>query len=112
MDVLSDFGASRAVKLDEVSRAGKFGIDGSQVKPLYDEGRIDEIRNYCEIDVLNTYLVYPRYKLHTGGLTQDAYNQAISDVIAMIDAEKGERPHFQEFVEAWGQACGNAFLLS
>ena len=49
MDVLSDFGASRAVKLDEVCRLcgfpGKFGIDGSQVNPLYDEGRIDEIRN-------------------------------------------------------------------
>ena len=46
--------------------------------------------------------------MHTADLTQDAYNK----VIAMIDAEKGERPHFLEFVEAWGQACGNAFLLS
>ena len=30
----------------------------------------------------------------------------------MIDAEKHERPHFLEFVEAWGQACGNTFLLA
>ena len=56
--------------------------------------------------------MYLRYKLHTADLTQDGYNKAISEVIAMIDAEKEERPHFLEFIEAWGEACGNAFLLS
>ena len=63
-------------------------------------------------DVLNTYLVYLRYKPHTADLTQDAYNKAISEVIAMINAEKHERSHFLKFVEAWGKACGNEFLLS
>ncbi len=115
MDVLADFGASRAVKLDEVSRAfgfpGKFGIDGSQVEGLYKDGRIKEIRDYCETDVLNTYLVYLRYRLHRADLNKDAYNGAISEIIALIDAEKEARPHLLEFMEAWGQSCGSQFIL-
>ncbi len=115
MDVLSDFGASRAVKLDEVSKLlgfpGKFGIEGSQVKELYEEGRITEIRDYCETDVLNTYLVYLRHKLHTADLTKETYNRAISEVIAFIDADKAARPYLGEFMEAWGQASGNRFLI-
>jgi hypothetical protein len=115
MDVLSDFGASRAVKLDEVSKLlgfpGKFGIEGSQVKELYEEGRITEIRDYCETDVLNTYLVYLRHKLHTADLTKETYNRAISEVIAFIDGEKAARPYLGEFMEAWGQASGDRFLI-
>ena len=106
MDVLSDFGASRAVKLDEVSKLlgfpGKFGIEGSQVREIYEEGRIAEIRDYCETDVLNTDLVYLRHKLHTADLTKEAYNRAISEVIAFIDGEKAARPYLGEFMEAWG----------
>ena len=65
-EALTDFGAaSRALKLNEVCAVlgfpGKFGVDGSQVAPMFDEGRIEEIRDYCETDVLNTYLVYLRY---------------------------------------------------
>jgi predicted PolB exonuclease-like 3'-5' exonuclease len=82
MDVLSDFGASRAVKLDEVSKLlgfpGKFGIEGSQ---------------------------------HTADLTKETYNRAISEVIAFIDGEKAARPYLGEFMEAWGQASGDRFLI-
>ena len=72
MDVLADFGASTSAKLDEVSRLfgfpGKFGIDGLKVAEIYAGGGIDDIRNYCETDALNTYLVYLRYALFRGEL--------------------------------------------
>ncbi len=116
MDVLADFGASRAVKLDEVSKVmgfpGKFGIDGSQVADYFEAGRIQDIRDYCETDVLNTYLVYLRYMLHRADLKKDAYDGAISDVIAMIEAEKGSRPHLGEFMDAWGAQCHGKFTSS
>ena len=116
MDVLADYGASKAVKLDEVSKLfgfpGKFGIDGSQIKGMHEAGKLKEIRDYCETDVLNTYLVYLRYALHCADLTKESYNKAVSDVITFIDAEKDARPHFGEFIEAWGASCGNRFLLS
>lgn len=115
LEVLSDYGASARVKMNEVCAVlglpGKFGVDGSQVAPMYDEGRVQEIRDYCETDVLNTYLVYLRWQLHTGTLPLDAYNRAVTDVIAYIEAEMESRPHLGRFLEAWGEASGNRFLL-
>lgn len=115
LEVLSDFGASARVKLNEVCAAfgiaGKFGVDGSKVADMMDAGQIDEIRHYCETDVLNTYLVYLRYQLHTGTLTKPGYNAAVADVISFIDAEKEKRPYLNDFMEAWGEASGNKFIL-
>lgn len=115
LEHLSDFGASAKVKLNEVCAVfglpGKFGVDGSQVAPMYDEGRIAEIRDYCETDVLNTYLVYLRFQLHRAALSKEAHNRAVADVIRYIESEQAARPHLGAFMEAWGAASGNRFLL-
>lgn len=115
-EALTDFGAaSRGLKLNEVCSVlgfpGKFGVDGSQVAPMYDEGRVAEIRDYCETDVLNTYLVYLRYQLTRGRITKDGYNRAVADAVALIEAERGERAHLGEFLDAWGESANNTFLL-
>ena len=81
------------------------------VADIIDEGKIDYVRNYCETDVLNTYLVYLLWQLHTGTLTQTSYNAAVADLISYIDAEKAARPYLGDFMEAWGEASGNKFLL-
>ena len=116
IEVLSDYGASARVKLNEVCSVmgfpGKFGVDGSKVAGMVDEGRVGEVRDYCETDVLNTYLVYLRWQLHTGALTTDGYDRAVADVIAYIEAEMEARPHLGEFLEAWGEAAGNKFLIN
>lgn len=115
LEVLSDFGASARSKLNEICSImgfpGKFGVDGSQITTLYDNNQIDEIRNYCETDVLNTYLVYLRHMLHRGTLCKDNYNHAIGDIIALIEAEGVSRPHLREFMDAWGKASNNNFML-
>lgn len=115
-EALTDFGAaSKGLKLNEVCAVlgfpGKFGVDGAQVAPMYDEGRVGEIRDYCETDVLNTYLVYLRYQLTRGRVTKDGYNRAVADVIALIEAERTARPHLGAFLEAWGVSSNNRFLL-
>ena len=71
---------------------------------MYDAGKIKAIRDYCETDVLNTYLVYLRFMLHRDDLTKDGYNKAITDVLSYIDTVKAERTHFAEFFEEWGKA--------
>ncbi len=115
LEVLSDYGASARGKLDEVCSVlgfpGKFGVDGSKVASMFDEGRITEIRDYCETDVLNTYLVFLRVMHHRGTLSTDNYNQAVADIVALIEAEGEARPHLREFMEAWGEASGNTFTL-
>lgn len=115
LEVLSDFGASAKCKLNEVCAAlglpGKVGVDGSKVAGMFDNGEIKAIRDYCESDVLNTYLVYLRYQLLTGNLSKEVHNRAVSDVVTLIEGEQEDRPHLGEFIDAWGEACNFEFMV-
>lgn len=105
LEALSDFGASTRPKLDEVCALlglpGKLGVDGSMVEGMYEEGRIEEIRDYCELDVLNTYLVYLRYMLLTGAVSGDAHDSAVEEVRTYLNRESPTRAHLLEFAGAW-----------
>lgn len=115
LEALSDFGGSARIKLNEVCSImgfpGKFGVDGGKVSDMYDAGQIKEIRDYCETDVLNTYLVYLRYMQHRGEISKDSYNRSIGEVLSFLDSEKEKRPYLEEFFMAWDDACGSKFLL-
>jgi predicted PolB exonuclease-like 3'-5' exonuclease len=55
----------------------KFGINGSKVSKMIYQGKVEEVRDYCETDVLNTNLVYLRLMMHRGGIDLDGYNRSI-----------------------------------
>jgi predicted PolB exonuclease-like 3'-5' exonuclease len=116
LEVLSDFGASSRIKLNEVCSVlglpGKFGVDGSQVTPLFDEGKLDTIRNYCETDVLNTYLLYLRVMHHQGRLATRDHDAAVAEVITFIEGHAKDRPYLLDFMNAWHAACHGKFLLA
>jgi 3'-5' exonuclease len=70
-DALSSFSSGARATLNEISKImgmpGKpDGIDGAQVDKYLREGRIKEIAEYCESDVVNTYRVWLRYELFSG----------------------------------------------
>ena len=52
------------------------GFDGGEVERYYREGKIKEIADYCETDVVGTYQVWPRYELFRGTLTHDAFESS------------------------------------
>lgn len=103
MDVLSGYEFRSVAPLDEIAAMlgfpGKMGMDGSQVWDRYLEGEIEAIRNYCETDVLNTYLVYLRYQYMRGLQTGQSYDRECNRVREML-GESG-KPHLQEFLQAW-----------
>ncbi len=115
LDVLSDYGASARIKLNELCAVlgfpGKFGVDGSQVTDMFDAGQVKEIRDYCETDVVNTWLVYLRHMHHRGTLRTEDYNRAVEETIACLKAGHEEKPHFLEFLKAWGSACREVFYF-
>jgi predicted PolB exonuclease-like 3'-5' exonuclease len=76
-------------------------MEGSAVWGAYQEGRIAEIRRYCEADVANTWLVYLRFQLMRGRLDDRAY-RAECDLVRTTLARGGE-PHWREFLERWPQ---------
>jgi 3'-5' exonuclease len=62
-------------------------------------GEIVRIRQYCETDVLNTYLIYLRFELMRGRFTPELYAQEVARVKTLLAA--GTEPHFVEFLRAW-----------
>jgi predicted PolB exonuclease-like 3'-5' exonuclease len=73
-DVLSSFSPQGKATLHELCRVmglpGKpDGMYGAEVDKYYRDGRIREIAEYCEGDVVNTYRVWLRYELFRGRLS-------------------------------------------
>jgi predicted PolB exonuclease-like 3'-5' exonuclease len=106
LESLSDFGASCRCKMNEVCAItgipGKIGVDGSKVTDLYDKGDIKAIRDYCETDVLNTYLLYLVYQQHIGTITRENFLNANKDLVNYLDENKSkEKLHFDEFLQEW-----------
>ena len=106
MDVLAAYQVRAAARLDEIAVLlgfpGKLGMSGAHVWDAYLEGRIGDIRDYCETDVLNTWLVYLRFQRMRGRLTADGLTAEETRVADYLRAES--RPHFKAFLEAWGRA--------
>jgi predicted PolB exonuclease-like 3'-5' exonuclease len=74
-------------------------MDGSQVYTAYLDGRTDEIRRYCETDVMNTYLLYCRFQKMRGGFSEAEYASEIAlarETLGGID-----EPHWREYLGAW-----------
>jgi 3'-5' exonuclease len=77
-DILSSFAPHTKASLHELSKImglpGKpEGIDGSEVERYFLEGKIKEIADYCERDVVNTYRVWLRYELFRGRLSESEH---------------------------------------
>lgn len=106
MDLLAMYTGRANAPLDDLAKLcgfpGKLGVDGSQVWTLYQEGRLNEIRDYCETDVVNTYLVYCRFLLMRGAMTRAAYDAEMSLVRSALAALDG--PHWKEYLAAWPPA--------
>ena len=106
MDVLAAYQPRAAVRLDEMATMlglpGKMGMSGAAVWDRYQEGDLDGIRDYCETDVLNTFLVYLRFELIRGHLSRQRYDeecQAVREHLRKLD-----RPHLRAFLAAWDDA--------
>jgi len=74
-------------------------MTGEGIWEAHLEGRIAEIRHYCETDVINTYLVYLRFELMRGRLTHDEHARECGLVRDWLGAA-GE-PHLARFLAAW-----------
>lgn len=106
MDVLAMYQPRASAPLDAIAKlagfAGKLGIDGAQVWPAFQAGRIDEIRAYCETDVVNTYLLYCRFQKMRGQLSDSAYAAEMNVVRESLAASPGA--HWRAYLGAWPTA--------
>jgi predicted PolB exonuclease-like 3'-5' exonuclease len=104
MDVLAGYQHRGRASLDQMAVMlgfpGKLGMSGDKVWDCWLGGGIREIRDYCETDVLNTWLIYLRFEFMRGNLDAAGIEREFSlvrDSLAAMD-----QPHLNEFLGAWG----------
>lgn len=105
MDLLAMYSPKANAPLDAMAKLcgfpGKLGMDGSQVYAQYLAGKTDDIRRYCETDVMNTYLVYCRFQKMRGGLLEKEYDAEIANVKEVLGNLAPTQAHWDEYLKAW-----------
>ncbi len=108
MDVLAGYQASGRARLDEIAvllgLPGKMGMSGADVYGAWRDGGIERIRDYCETDAVNTYLVYLHYQHMRGTLDDTDLDRETTLVRDTLGTLPGE--HWLAFLEAWSPAEG------
>ncbi|MDP2219327.1 MAG: 3'-5' exonuclease [Hydrogenophaga sp.] len=105
MDLLAMYSPKNNAPLDAMAKLcgfpGKLGMDGSQVYAQYLAGQTEDIRRYCETDVMNTYLVYCRFQKMRGGLTDAEYEQEMALMKDTLGQLAPTESHWDEYLKAW-----------
>ena len=105
MDLLALYQPRATAPMDQLARlcgyAGKLGMDGSQVWNVFQAGGIDQIRAYCETDVVNTFLLFSRFQCLRGVLDDACLNAEEQLVHQTLSALP--QPHWQEYLAAWAR---------
>jgi predicted PolB exonuclease-like 3'-5' exonuclease len=103
MDLLALYQPRANAPLDALAQLmglpGKVGMEGTAVWEAYQAGRLADIRNYCEADVVNTYLVYLRFQLMRGAFTDKHYRTEVELVRETLG--RSAEPHWKEFLGRW-----------
>ncbi|MDH3762219.1 MAG: 3'-5' exonuclease [Gammaproteobacteria bacterium] len=103
MDVLAGFQPRANAPLDEIASLcgfpGKMGMSGARVWDAYQQGQIQAIRDYCETDVLNTYLVYLNFERSRGHLDQPQYQAECQ--LLRDELKSSGLQHLLDFESAW-----------
>jgi 3'-5' exonuclease len=103
MDILSGFQGRGRASLQDVAcllgLPGKLGMHGAQVWEVFLQGGLKRIRDYCETDALNTYLIYLRFELLRGHLNATEHAHEIARVRRLL--HDSPAAHFKEFSAAW-----------
>ena len=105
MDVLAMYQPRNNAPLDDVAQLaglpGKIGIGGAKVWETYLAGDTAKIRDYCEADTANTYLLYLRYQRLRGVFSKDAHEKETQILRKYL--EQQDKPHWREFLTLWNE---------
>jgi predicted PolB exonuclease-like 3'-5' exonuclease len=111
MDVLSSHSGRANAPLDAMSQLcglpGKLGEDGSKVWEACLAGRAEAVAAYCETDVVNTYLLYQRFRMIRGEIPPEQLDQEYSLVRDWLCGQVGQDKaplkgaHWEKYLAAW-----------
>ena len=106
-DMLTNFGASRFhgglnLAANVLGKPGKMTVQGDMVQDMFNEGKLDQINDYCRCDVLDTYFVFLRSRVLVGKLTLDREQQIVAEAKEWLTDQAEEIPAYRNYLERWG----------
>jgi predicted PolB exonuclease-like 3'-5' exonuclease len=121
LELLSNGGASPSAPLDLYAKLvglpGKETVSGKDVAILYAQGALGRIAGYCMSDVVQTWLLYLRYRLLSGTLALADYTASVAacreDLPSLIAdrMDPSARNYLAGFLERCGPFFGDVFAL-
>jgi len=104
-DVFASFDARSKVSLDLTCRilglSGKpAGITGADVESYVSAGRIREVAEYCESDVVNTFRLWLRFELFRGTLSSVEYEASEENLKEFIGERLDSKPHLAGLIDS------------
>lgn len=106
MDVLAMYQPRNNAPLDEVAQLaglpGKIGVGGAKVWETWLAGDAAAIRDYCEADTVNTYLLFLRYQLLRGVFSKEDLKKEEALLRKYLKAQ--DKPHWREFLQLWNDS--------
>jgi len=106
MDVLAMYQPRNNAPLDEVAQLaglpGKIGVGGAMVWETFLAGETAKIRDYCEADTANTYLLFLRYQLLRGISSRDVHQKETGLLRSYLQDQN--KPHWREFLKLWNDS--------
>ncbi len=97
-DVLGSFSSQAKASPHELCRVMNLpgkpdGMAGAEVEKYYRDGRIREIAEYCESDVLNTYRVWLRHELFRGRVSDAEFQASEANLIEFVRVRSNTKPY-------------------
>jgi hypothetical protein len=107
LDWLTNYGACRLVGglnllAKMLGKPGKMEVAGDQVYRLYQEGRYQDINDYCMFDTLDTYFVFLRTRVLTGDLALEQEHDLARQAREFLEGKVKELPALGQYLENWG----------
>ena len=104
VDWFTNFGACRMAgglnllaKL--LGKPGKMEVTGEQVYPMYLEGKLQEINDYCLCDTLDTYFVFLRTRILTGDINPEQEEELRAKAKELLESKTEEFPVLEQYLD-------------
>jgi predicted PolB exonuclease-like 3'-5' exonuclease len=108
MDWLTNYGAIRLsgglnLLSKMLGKPGKTEVTGKKVYPMWRDGKIAAINDYCLCDTLDTYFVFLRTRVMAGLLTLDEEQALIRRTKDWLREQSSAFPALAEYVTHWAE---------
>jgi len=113
LDLLTNGRAAPGAPLDLYAKLlglpGKEGVAGRDVQALYAGGALDRIGAYCMTDVVQTWLLFLRFRLLEGSLAPEGYEASVRQARDELPSLFARRlgPAEREILVPWMERCGS-----